>query len=251
MPELKKVLILGGTHEASELARRMVSELGEKAQPILSLAGLVDPGRAHSCPVRTGGFGGIDGMVAYLKTENITMVIDATHPFSERISTNAYCACQRAEVPRLMLIRPPWRLFARDRWMELDSLEEVAKALPAFARKVLLTVGKRHLGAFSEVEGVHFVVRLIAPPDEPLPLKDCTVVVGPPPHSQEEEARLIREHVIDTLVSRNSGGEVGGAKLEAAREAGIKIVLVARPPEEPGPVAETVDAAMGWLAEQL
>lgn len=247
----KRVLILGGTGEATELARRLHETQSGRAEVILSLAGLVDPAKPHPCAIRTGGFGGIEGLERYLKAEAIDLVIDATHPFAEAISTHAYCACQRTEVPRLMLVRPPWTPQAGDRWLQADSLERTAEVLPQFARRVLLVVGRRGVEAFKDVEGIHFVVRLIEPPDEDLPLADYTVVTGRPPHPYDEERALMEDHAIDTMVVKQSGGGPGRAKLTAARDLKVKVVLVDRPPLEPGLEVASVEEAMAWIEEQV
>jgi precorrin-6A/cobalt-precorrin-6A reductase len=246
-----KILILGGTAEASELANRAHDRFAGRAEAILSLAGLVPPRRAHACTVRTGGFGGGEGLEDYLRREGVSLVVDATHPFAARISENAYGACLRAGVPLLALVRPPWREAPGDQWLEVDDFAEAAAALPRFARRVLLVVGRRNLEAFAGLEGLFFAVRLLEPSTEPLPLKDAQVVIGRPPHGVEEERKLLRDLRIDTLVVKQSGGAEGRAKLLAAREERVKVVLIARPPAEPCPQVETVDEALAWLESHL
>lgn len=245
-----RLLILGGTAEAADLARRVAARFGEKVDLISSLAGRTGtvpdlPGR-----VRVGGFGGAAGLEEFLRAEKVTWVADATHPFAERISEHAYDACLRAGVFRLALRRPEWRRQAGDRWLEVDGLEQAAGVLPRFSRRCFLTVGPGGVGAFAGVAGVHFVVRLLAEPDAPLALPDHTVVTGRPPFGVDEETDLMREHRVDTLVARNSGGPTA-AKLDAARALRLRMVLVRRPPVEPGPLAEGVGQVMEWLETQV
>lgn len=247
----KKILILGGTAEASDLANRAHERFAGRAEVILSLAGLVPPRRPHACTVRTGGFGGGEGLEDYLRREGIGLVVDATHPFAARISENAYGACLRAEVPLLGLVRPPWHEGPGDQWVEVDDFAEAAAVLRRFARRVLLVVGRRNLEAFAGLEGIFFAVRLLEAPAEPLPLEDAQVVVGYPPHGVEEERKLLQDLQIDTLVVKQSGGREGWAKLAAARQERVKVVLIARPPPEPGPQVATVDEALEWLESRL
>ncbi|MEO5336852.1 MAG: cobalt-precorrin-6A reductase [Magnetospirillum sp. WYHS-4] len=247
----KKVLILGGTAQANELAALAHERLAGRAEVVLSLAGVAAPRRSHPCIVRKGGFGGIDGLADYLKAEGVTLVVDATHPFAEQMSNHAYCACLEAGTSRLALVRPPWHPEPGDRWVEVESFARAAEVLPRFARRVLLTTGRRDLGAFAGLPGIFFAVRLLEAPAEALPLDAYRIVVGAPPHSVEDERRLMRDLRIDTLITKQSGGEEGRAKLVAAREERVKVVLIARPYPEPGPQVATVAEAMAWVEAQL
>lgn len=247
----RKVLILGGTPEASALAAAVHDKLAGQAEVILSLAGLVAPRRPHPCAVRSGGFGGMTGLEDYLRRENIALLVDATHPFAARISENAHAAALRAEVPRLALVRPAWEPEPGDRWLEVDDFAEAARVLPRFARRVLLAVGRRNLGPFAGLEGIHLVVRLLEAPAEPPPLADFELAYSQPPHALETERAFLRDHAIDTIVARQSGGKESYAKLAAARELGLRVVLIARPPEEPGPTVATVEEALAWIEGQL
>ncbi|OHC74971.1 MAG: cobalt-precorrin-6A reductase [Rhodospirillales bacterium RIFCSPLOWO2_12_FULL_58_28] len=248
---VSKLLILGGVAEAADLARKASVALKGKVEVITSLAGRLKhrpdiPGR-----VRFGGFGGVEGLIDYLKDEAVDFVIDATHPFAETISGHAYVACLSSGVPRLSLIRPPWQAPPHAKWIEMDSLEEVASALPRISRRAFLTVGKGGIEAFSTVKGVWFLVRLIEEPDAPLPLADYQLVTGRPPHTVESERALIDDYGIDALIAKQSGGHMGEAKIIAACEAGIAVVAVSRPPPEPGESVETAEEAMAWLKERL
>jgi precorrin-6A/cobalt-precorrin-6A reductase len=246
----KKVLILGGTAEAARLARRAVDAFGTRATIITSLAGRTRtradlPGR-----VRVGGFGGAEGLADYLEADAIDVVIDATHPFAAAISGHAAVACARTGVPRLALVRPPWRLDPGTAWREVDDLKAAATALAGAAKRAFLTTGRGGLEAFAAVPDAWFLVRLMEAPERPLPLPDHQVIVQRPPFTVDSEKTLMREHRIDTLVAKNSGG-ITEAKITAARDLGVRVVLIRRPPPPPGDAVETVDAALAWLAARL
>lgn len=238
-----KVLILGGTEEA----RRLAEAAALRFEVVVSLAGRTRAPQASPGRVRIGGFGGARGLAQFLADERIEAVVDATHPFAARISAHAYDACLNLSLPRLQLMRPPWRPHAGDAWLSVGDAAAAAAVLPRIGRTAFLTVGRQELAAFAEVSGVRFVVRLIEPPPEPLPLPEAEVVIGRPPFTQEAERALIAAHGIDVLVSKNSGGTATIAKLQAARAAKIKMVMIDRPPPEPGPQVETVEQALAWL----
>ncbi len=247
----KHLLILGGTTEARELARRVTLMIGKRVRVTTSLAG-----RRNSAPnlageVRTGGFGGIEGLKSYLGENAVDLVVDATHPFSPTISDHAGAACSGAGVPRLQLLRPAWTLPHGAKYLEANDLSEAAEMLPRIARRVFLTTGLRGLEAFSGLDDLWFLVRLIDAPETPPPLANHHLISGNPPYTLEDERALLAEYDIDTLVSKQSGGLGTEAKITAALEAGVTIVLIRRPPPEPGPGAETVDEAFAWIESQI
>lgn len=246
-----RLLILGGTAEAADLARIAVLALDGKVEVITSLAGGLTHRQNIPGRVRVGGFGGIEGLVDYLRNEAVNLVIDATHPFAETISGHAYAACLRAGVTRLSLVRPPWPAPPQAKWVEMDSLEDIAAALPRISRRAFLTVGRNGLNAFAGVKGVWFLVRLIEEPNEPLPLADYRLITGRPPHTVESERALINDHGIDTLITKQSGGRMGEAKIIAACEADIAVIAVRRPPPEPGEIVETAEEALAWVQKHL
>ena len=241
------VLLLAGTAEAAELATRLHQR---DVRVTASFAGRTRGTRELPCAVRVGGFGGVDGLVAALRDGGFDLLVDATHPFAARMPGNAAAAAERAGVPRLRVLRPPWRVGPGDRWDEVDDLEAAARRLGEVgARRVLLTVGRYDLGAFADLpggEGIRFVVRSIEVP-EPLPLAGATVITARGPFTVAGEARLLAEHGIDTLVTKNSGADATGAKLAAARDAGVRVVMVRRPEPPPGPQVGTVDEAVSWV----
>ncbi len=250
MPD-KHLLILGGTTEARELARRVSLMMGKRVKVTTSLAGRRDSQPDLAGEVRSGGFGGIRGMMDYLGEAAVDLVVDATHPFSPTISDHAGAACTSTSVPRLQLLRPAWTLPPSAKYLEADDLAAAAEMLPRMARRVFLTTGLRGLEAFSGLDGLWFLVRLIDTPETPPALAHHHLISGNPPYTLEDERALLAEHDIDTLVSKQSGGTGTEAKIVAALEAGVAIVLIRRPPPEPGPQAETVDEAFAWIEKQI
>jgi precorrin-6A/cobalt-precorrin-6A reductase len=250
MPEHHTLLILGGTAEAAALARVAEAGFGARLAVVTSLAGRT----ANPAPVvgatRRGGFGGWEGLAAYLAAERIDLLIDATHPFAAQMSRHARLAAEAATVPRLALQRPAWRSEPGDRWILLPDLAAVARALPALGRRALLTIGARGLDAFAACEGLSIVVRLIEPPRAALPLSGAELVIARPPFTLDEERSLLHRCAIGCVVAKASGGS-RPAKLDAAREAGLPVAMVARPPAEPGECVADVAAAVAWIAARL
>ena len=247
MPE--RLLLLGGTREAVELACALAGEPG--VETTYSLAGRTLRPAPVPAAVRTGGFGGPDGLAAYLRDANIDLVVDATHPYAETMSRHAAAACERASVPRLVLHRPPWMPSPRDRWVGVADTESAARALDGLGRKVLLTVGSRGLEPFAAVTGISFIVRAVEPPTLALDPARFEVVLARGPFDVESERRLLESRAIDVVVSKNSGGAAARAKLEAARMLGLPVVMIARPPPPPGERVETVAGAADWIAAHL
>jgi precorrin-6A/cobalt-precorrin-6A reductase len=244
----RHLLILGGTGEAAALARAALARFGDAITVTTALAGRTRNPGPIAGQVRIGGFGGSPGLAAYLVEHEIDRLIDATHPFAARISRAARLAAERTGVPRLTLLRPPWCRHPLDRWIEVDSIEAAAMLVGRVGRRAFLTVGAGSLAAFSSATGVSFIVRLIEPPRERLPLGAVDVVLGRGPFSLGEERRMLRNHAIDVLVCKASGGSATESKLVAARELGLPVIMVRRPPREAGLAVDTVEAALDWLA---
>ena len=244
----ERLLILGGTGEAAELARAAAERFGDALVVTTSLAGRTERPRPVAGLVRTGGFGGPAGLAAYLTEHGIGRLIDATHPFATRISAAARLACEQANVPRLLLRRPPWQRHPHDHWIEVDGITAAAAIVDRAGRRAWLTLGASEIAAFSGATAVHFLVRLVDPPRHPLPLRSYEVIVGRGPFSAAEEHSHIERHAIDVLVSKASGGAATEAKIIAARERGLPVIMVRRPPLEPGEAVDTVEEALDWLA---
>jgi len=242
------VLILGGTSEARELAGCLAIRPGLRV--ISSLAGRVRDPALPAGEVRVGGFGGAEGLAAWLSEERIGAVIDATHPFAAGISANAAAACGRAGVPLLRVVRPPWQPGDGDDWHEAASLEEAARLLPGLGDRVFLTTGRQGLSAFAALRDIWFLIRCVDPPSKPMP-PQREVVLARGPYDAAAERVLMRTHRIGVLVTKNSGGELTVGKLAAARGLGIPVVMIRRPelPDAPG-CASAADAE-NWLLRQL
>jgi precorrin-6A/cobalt-precorrin-6A reductase len=238
-----RILILGGTGEARELAAALVAA---GTDVISSLAGRVRQPRLPDGPVRVGGFGGAGGLAAFLREDRVTHVIDATHPFAAGITANAAQAATEAGVPRLVVRRPAWE--TEPSWDTVADITAAAAAVRAWPGDgVFLTTGRRDLSAFAADDRHRFLVRTVDPPDGSVPPR-MTLVLDRGPYTVERESALIREHQIGLLVTKNSGGAMTAAKLTAARDLGVLVVMVRRPPLPPGStVAASVPEAVDWL----
>ncbi len=242
---LTRVLLLAGTAEASQLAHLLAPEPG--VEVVASFAGRTAAPAALPCHTRTGGFGGVEGLAGELRRGGYDLLVDATHPFAARMPGHAAAAAAAAGVARLRLLRPAWRPGPGDEWDDVGTLDEAALRLEEIgARRVLLTTGRHELLAFARLVDTHFVVRSIDPPG-PLPLADATSIVARPPFPVDAESVLLRTHGIDALLTRNSGG--GTAKLTAARQAGVAVVMVRRPAGVGGPCASTAPEALRWIRQ--
>lgn len=220
------ILILGGTREAAELASQLVARHPE-ARIITSLAGRTKEPAPLAGEVRVGGFGGPEGLARFLADNAVTRLIDATHPFARQISVNAVTAAKIAGVPLDVKTREPWRRQPDDHWIEVGSLEQARDAIPSGAR-VLLALGSQHIGLFETRDDVHFVVRMVDPPQTPLALADYALVIGRPGDSAATETMLLIAHAITHIVCRNSGGKAAYAKIEAARQMRLPVIIVSR-----------------------
>ncbi|WP_097194007.1 cobalt-precorrin-6A reductase [Blastococcus aggregatus] len=237
-----RVLVLGGTGEARRLAGALVAE---GVEVVSSLAGRVADPVLPPGEVRIGGFGGAAGLAAWLGANPVGAVVDATHPFATTMTASAAEACAVTGHPLLRLQRPGWTAQPGDDWRWVDTLEEAAAAVQGFG-SVFLTTGRQGLGAFAGLTA-RCLVRSVDPPASPLPGR-TSVVLARGPFSVDDERALLREHAVDVVVTKDSGGHMTAAKLTAARELGVPVVLVRRPPLPPGvPVVVTVDDALSWV----
>jgi len=222
----KTILILGGTTEAAALAKEL--SIQENIRTITSLAGRTKNPAKIAGEVRTGGFGGVFGMVAYFSQNKIDEVVDATHPFATKISSTTKLACKLSGLPLKRVSRAAWKPRPKDDWQMVDNIKAAKSALPEDAR-AFLALGSQHLDVFSSRDDIHFVARMVDAPSLPLDFKHLTIVEGLPGNSVDDEKKLFETHGISHLVCRNSGGERGRFKLDAARELGIGVVMIIRP----------------------
>lgn len=218
------ILILGGTREAAKLAQTL-HDKGHKV--ITSLAGRTKEPKPLAGKTRMGGFGGIDGLSAYIDVQRVQLIIDATHPFAKNISRNAKAASKIAGVPLIQYERPLWVAETGDQWQEVPTLEAARDAIPKGAT-VLLALGRQYIQPFAEREDIHFIIRMVDAPETPLAFQNHTLITGLPKPTAAEEAALFQEHGITHIVCRNSGGKGAYAKIEAARNLGLKVIILAR-----------------------
>lgn len=237
------ILLLGGTAEARDLARRLV----DAGAPVLtSLAGATRDAARVAGRVRVGGFGGEEGFRQVLAAEGITRIVDATHPFAHRISARTARIARAMGLPYLQLLRPPWEAGPGDIWHEIATEEEAARLIPPGAT-VFLATGRQTLDRFKGLEGRRVICRQIDPPDRPFPFEGGEYLIGRPPFPVEREEALFRELGVDWLVVKNAGGAASRPKLDAARQLGLPVAMIARPPQPKGvPRVETVDEAFDW-----
>ena len=239
------VLILGGTTEASAIAAALADDA--RIRPVLSLAGRTRAPVLPAVPARRGGFGGVDGLAAYLRTHDVAALIDATHPFAVQISRNAAAAAAIAGVPLLTVLRPAWTPRPGDRWTEVADMPAAAQALGVEPRRVFLTVGQQELAPFAMMLWHSYLVRSVEPPDPALLPPASRYLTARGPFQEDDEHRLLQQERIEILVTKNSGGAATAPKLAAARALGVQVVMVARPAP---PTSETVPnaaAALAWL----
>jgi precorrin-6A/cobalt-precorrin-6A reductase len=248
------VLVLGGTAEARGLAEALAGRADLRV--VSSLAGRVREPVLPAGEVRVGGFGGPVGLAAWLRAERVAAVVDATHPFADRITASAGAATTALGIPLLVLRRPGWRPEPGDDWRWVPSLAAAAEALPGLGERVFLAVGRQGLAAFAGLDDRWFLVRTVDAPQPPLPRR-AHLLRDRGPYTVEGELDLLRRHRIDVLVTKDSGGAATAAKLVAARRLRLPVVIVRRPPAPAGPGLDTVDtvdavdAALAWLAGVL
>jgi precorrin-6A/cobalt-precorrin-6A reductase len=238
------VLILGGTSEGRALAVRLAADARFRA--LLSFAGrtqhIADPG----VPYRVGGFGGVEGLVAHLEREGHRALVDATHPFAAQMSCHAARAAERAGVPLVRLEGPAWRELPGDRWQAVSSMAEAPAALGEAPRRVFLSIGRQEVGHFARAPQHDYLIRAVDP-FEPA-LERARVICARGPFELEHERALFERERIEVLVSKNAGTPSTYAKIEAARQLGVPVVMVARPSLPPIDTVPDVAGALAWLA---
>ncbi|WP_127902465.1 cobalt-precorrin-6A reductase [Solirhodobacter olei] len=240
-----RVLLLGGTSEASALARALAEA---RVDAVFSYAGRTGAPVAQPLPQRIGGFGGVAGLVNWLTAERITHLVDATHPFAAQMSAHAVAAAAETGVTLLAFERPPWRAGAGDRWTHVPDTAAAIAAMPQAPTRIFLAIGRQGLSAFAAAPQHHYLLRLVDPPEAPLPLPDAHAVIARGPFSEAGDRALLETHRIDLILAKNAGGSGARAKLDAARALGLPVILIDRPEVPDRPVAASVAEVMAWLS---
>jgi precorrin-6A/cobalt-precorrin-6A reductase len=237
----QRILILGGTSEARLLADRLARA---GFDTILSLAGRTTSPAQSLARMRSGGFGGVEGLAGYLRAEKINRCIDATHPFAVRMSANAVAACAASGVPRIALLRAEWQAVDGDRWIFVDNVQAAVRLLPALGRRIFVAFADG-LAPLAGLD-LEFVVRRAEA--GPIELPDAEILVERGPFARDAERALLKDLRIDAILAKASGGDSARAKLDAARNLGLPVVLLRRPAAPPGPTAADEPAILAWLA---
>ena len=246
---MKRVLLLGGTGEAAQLVVQASALPG--IEVITSLAGRLRQPVTPAGRVRMGGFGGTEGLIHYIREQQIDLLLDATHPFAAQMSHHAATAARACGVPHLMLVRPAWEPVAGDRWLSVESPAAAVEMLPEVAQRVFLTIGRQELAAFASLLHLWFLMRMIDPPLPGTPVPPGTLVLARGPFALDDERQLLQTYAIEAIVSKNSGGEATYAKIIAARELGLPVVMIQRRPVPGGEQVADVPQAMAWLVRHV
>jgi precorrin-6A/cobalt-precorrin-6A reductase len=243
-----RILILGGTSEARRLAERLADD--PNVTPVLSLAGRtrnpILPKIAH----RVGGFGGVEGLIAYLKSESIDIVIDATHPFAEQMSAHAEAACRARAIPLALFTRPSWSRDAGDLWQEVETIDAAVHALGNEPRRVFVTVGRLQLPAFEAAPQHFYLIRSIDAPETVPSLPHHRIILARGPFAFDDERALLESERIDVVVTKNSGGEATYAKIEAARALGLPVILIRQPMRADVPTFYDLEDLLSFVAKR-
>jgi len=247
---MTKLLILGGTTEARALAT-LIHGVHPTLDMTTSLAGVTAKPENIAGKVRVGGFGGANGLAAFVKEEGINMVVDATHPFAQRITENAVKACSDTNTAYLRLDRAEWEIPSDTDVIFVPDAVEAASLVARTSSSALLTIGSKELAAFEAVEKVKLVVRMIEQPSADLRLNNATYVIARPPFLIDDEVALMREHAIDTIVTKASGGDATRAKIDAAAFVGARIIMLRRPPAPDTERVLSAEDAMAWVAQKI
>jgi len=240
------VLILGGTSEGRLLAGRLAAD--PRFACVLSLAGRTRNLQLPNTPHRVGGFGGVEGLAEYLRTHSIHALVDTTHPFAARISANAVSAAAQTGTALLRFARRPWLPASGDRWIEVDDMPAACAALGTAPRRVFLSIGRLEIAAFHAAPQHQYAVRAVDPFETGLP--HARLITARGPFELDAERALLRDAAIQIVVSKNSGTAATYAKIAAARELGLPVVLVRMPRLPPALEVDSLDAVVQWLVQR-
>ncbi|GAB4354811.1 MAG: cobalt-precorrin-6A reductase [Cyanophyceae cyanobacterium] len=245
-----KILILGGTGDALALIK------GLQGLPefstwvfVLSLAGRTRSQLPGNWQVRIGGFGGIGGLKDYLQTAPVDLLVDATHPFADQISYQAWAAADALAIPYLRLTRSPWQPEAGDRWIDVANHQDAAAILSTLGQRIFLSIGRQELGSYAHLTSLWFLMRTVEQPGATEVLPPGFILLDKGPFFAPSERSLLQQYAIEVVVSKNSGGAATYGKLAAARELQLPVVMIQRPNPPPGPGVDTVEKAIAWILQ--
>lgn len=247
MSATPNVLLLGGTTEASALARLLAAH---HIAATLSYAGRTEAPRAQPVPVRIGGFGGLRGLIDYLRAHCVTHLVDATHPFAATMSTYAVAAAREVGVPLMAMTRPAWEPVTGDRWTRAADIAHAVARLAGPPRRVMLALGRMHVNAFTAQPQHHYLLRFVDAPDVPPALPHHTLLVDRGPFAAEDDAQLMRKHAIELVMCKNAGGSGAAAKLIAARRLGLPVLMIDRPVLPPRQEVYDPHQVLAWLGHE-
>ncbi len=225
---------------------KALAEAGEDA--VFSYAGRTAHPIAQPLPMRVGGFGGVDGLVTYLRDAAISHVVDATHPFAAQMSRNTVAACAEAGVPLCAFERPAWQVSVGDIWIHVSDIGAAVQALPDAPSRVFLAIGKQHISAFAAKPQHHYLLRLVDTPEAELPLPHCSIEIARGPFDETGDLALMQRYGITHVVSKNAGGHGASAKLAAARALTLPIIMIDRPQVPPRMAFGDLAEVMAWLS---
>lgn len=242
---IKNILILGGTAEAKQLTHELAARADLAV--IVSLAGRTAEPAPQAVPVRRGGFGGSEGLAAFLSAEKIDALIDGTHPYASIISANAARAAEIAGVPLLALRRAAWKREPGDDWIEVDTVEAAARALGESPRRVFLALGRKQLAPFAAAPQHFYHVRSVDPVDPPLAVPYAVYIIARGPFTEGDDRALLERHRIEIVVAKNSGGDATYGKISAARALRLPVIMLKRPTLPDVASVDTVEDVIAWL----
>lgn len=250
MPDEKRVLILGGTGEAFSLAKLLDASGGFDI--ISSLAGRTRYPTEPPGQLRSGGFGGVAGLLEYLRSDSIEAVVDATHPYAARISSNAAKACNAINIPHVQLLRPAWQEKPEDHWIPVTTVRNAAaEILRNGFQRIFLTTGRQELKPFTAIKDRWFLLRMIDQPKSPFGFEQSEIILSRGPFDTDAEAALMQEHRIDAIVTKNSGGTATYGKVEAAQRLKLPVIIIQRPSAAEGNSVTTAGQAAKWLKQLI
>ncbi len=241
---MAKFLILGGTAEGLRVTK-VVSELSG-IDTIYSLSGATKSPKLPNCRTRVGGFGGVEGLLQYLGKEKFDGLVDVTHPYASQMANHAALACEESNIPRIKFVRPAWIKVSGDDWRGAQNLEEAAESIPEIAQRIFLATGHKDLPVFKSLSERWFLVRLVDAPKAEISLDKYQLILGRGPFNLETEIKLFKTHKIDAVVSKNSGGSTY-AKIEAARNLGLPVIMIDRPKPPKGLVVGSLGGIKNWV----